>query len=211
MNRRAFTLLETVLALAVAVVLLAAVFSFLHTLSKRRTQMVDAAVRQRAIGACVDQIDADLSACIAGDAALGAGIRGDAGSLSILARGVLLDRAAAGQPSGAADLQVVSYSFDRQSGQVRATRGAATRPAGPESAGETVAAGIRRLRFRYSDGRSWSSQFDSLAKGRLPVAIEIAVWFGAVDPAEPTGPVELPAPDRIRVVAIPDAVTESGS
>ena len=42
-----------------------------------------------------------------------------------------------------------------------------------------------RERRRYSDGTTWRDSFDSGSSGALPVAIEVAVWFG--DPSVATG------------------------
>jgi hypothetical protein len=44
--------------------------------------------------------------------------------------------------------------------------------------------GVGFLRLRYYDGERWSASFDSGAAGALPVAVEVAVWFGPPGPRE---------------------------
>ena len=90
---------------------------------------------------------------------------------------------------------------------------------------------MARVRFRYHDGTSWTASYDSLRTGRLPAAVEVAVWYDpwpgddapAPDAAgrEPfddrfgdafderafalesdLAPVDDPWPDRVRVIAI---------
>ena len=36
---------------------------------------------------------------------------------------------------------------------------------------------VYKVRFRYHDGTSWLDTFDSRSYGRLPLAVEIAIWF----------------------------------
>ncbi|USN98212.1 MAG: type II secretion system protein [Phycisphaeraceae bacterium] len=100
---------------------------------------------------------------------------------------------------------------------------------------------VRAVRFRYSDGRAWRKSFSSSRE--LPVAIEVAIWFGAdtdaddadtgatrsdmsglddgsalldsklaseaqADPLAQEDSTPTTEPDRVRVIAIPDARDE---
>ncbi len=88
--------------------------------------------------------------------------------------------------------------------------------------------------MRYVDGKEWKQSFDSVGAGALPVAVEVAVWFGApkadpgaAKPATRGGAVEkseddgaarqetdaatVPSrePDRLRVIVVPDGPVAS--
>ncbi len=60
-----------------------------------------------------------------------------------------------------------------------------------ETAGTFTSVGgpVFLVRFRYHDGSGWRDSVDSLAADRLPVAVEVAVWFdpwpGIRPPSEP--------------------------
>jgi len=47
---------------------------------------------------------------------------------------------------------------------------------------DLIVSRVRRLRFRYHGGRSWRSSFDTLGEGRLPAAVEVAIWFDTRSP-----------------------------
>lgn len=232
--RRATTLLELIVALALGAALLVAVFAFLGDLLSTRERIRTGATRQASIAALFDRLDADLAMAIAADARGGAGSSGVVGgpsSLALLTRGVLVDPTSG--PAALRDLQRTEYRFERDAHRLSARRSAATTAASGEwfdFDGE-----IEALRFRYHDGENWLETFHSAAAGGLPVAVEVSVWFvpsAAVDAAEATrdGAVdgadvatidepanaraeigadtpELPRrpPDRRRVIAVPDA------
>ena len=100
------------------------------------------------------------------------------------------------------------------------------------------------MRFRYYDGTRWLESFDSLQEGRLPIAVEVMVWFrpwpgdlqaedrempdtetaerrtfdssGGFDElafarASDLDQFDEPAPDRFRVITIPDARPQNNS
>ncbi|NOG54405.1 MAG: type II secretion system protein [Planctomycetes bacterium] len=114
-------------------------------------------------------------------------------------------------------------------------------PTAQSGGGGVIAGDIGLIRFRYHDGSNWVDSFDSWAKGRLPAAIEVSVWFHplpqseqdlpaefGMDQGEPDamgdGPSEpdlfgedefampgteseLPPPDLVRLVLVPDGPT----
>lgn len=202
MTRRAkaFTLLETLLALALILVLCAAVFAFLLALGERRKGIESAGERRHALQTVLSRMSADLAGAIAGDASLGAGVVGTGRSFRVLTRSVDLDAAMRGAPESSADLLACEYRFE--GGQIVASRRAVGADGVPEPRVERACDGVRLVRLRYHDGRSWSDAFDSAAAGHLPRAVEVRVWTGsaAADRDEPRG-----APDELMVVAIPDA------
>lgn len=204
---RAFSLVEVLLALAISLLLGAAVLSLLLNLGRRRTTILSLAGEQQSTGVFLHRLEADLSAALAGDGAVGAGVKGTGTELSLLTRGVVLGGVVQGRGASVlGDLQGSRYVFDREGGVLKARRWTAGRGSGESGEFEVVSSRIRRLRFRYFDGREWKSGFDSLAEGALPVAVECAVWTGT--PASQTnaaaGGERWGAPDRLRVVVVPD-------
>jgi prepilin-type N-terminal cleavage/methylation domain-containing protein len=212
MRRRAFTLFELLITLGIVAMLSGAIMAFFWSLLDRRAAITLAAARQQGAGALIERIECDLSCGIAGDQQAGAGIRGNGASLTLLSRGVWMPEA--GRRSALGDLQGAEYSFDRSAGIARCRRWIAGEQDSAEP--ETICENVALLRFRYYDGSRWSAAFDSLERGELPVAIEVALWFGvpgeeSAQPAQQGGESEkerpaLPIrdPDRVRLVIVPD-------
>ncbi len=117
-----------------------------------------------------------------------------------------LARRGVNDPAVFGDLQSAEYRFDDPSGHIEIARGPAggqarARPAAREAARGAASTDARNarepngdrmetggtfmsvggpvflVRFRYHDGSGWRDSFDSLAADRLPVAVEVAVWF----------------------------------
>jgi len=192
MTRRAaatgFTLLETILVLALIGMLAGAIFGFLRDITGRRDALARATADGQAGSTVIERIEADLTAGIAGGGgALGAGVKGDDHSLRLLTRGV--DLPAGGTTHG--DLQASEYSF--ADGVLKARRWNIGTAGAAPPAFEMVCDHIEALRFRYYDGSEWRTSFDSLSADSLPVAVEVAVWFGT--PKPPEDPTLQPAPE----------------
>lgn len=170
-RRRGFTLLEVLLAIALTMVIAGTAMALASTLLTRRTQIDDAAARDRGIAILMDQVEQDLMGVVAGTKGE-VGFVGSEREMTLRVRGVTLRHE---------DLIEARYRFVTggegalKPGRVVAKRGAS----GME---ETLADGVALLRLRYHDGVSWVDSFDSGSKGTLPWAVEVAVWFG--DPAE---------------------------
>lgn len=201
---RAFTLVETLLTLAIIVMLAGSVFSFMWGLLSRRDSIVTAAADSQASSAVLERIEADLLCAVVGDSKTGAGVSGTGTRLKILSRGVGLN--AAGTDGPAWDLHGSEYVFAGEGGGLQARRWAAN--GGPPGALEPVSERVERMEVRYHTGREWATSFDSLASG-LPVAVEVSLWFGrprSEGEAEAAGD-EPPRrePDRRRVIVIADA------
>jgi hypothetical protein len=227
MKRRAFTLLEMVLGLALVAALLGAMIGFVWNLLDRRETLVRGARDVQAGCAIVERMESDLVAGLAGDGGMGAGVVGDATKLKLLSRGVWL--AVEGSDAARAahrDLQGTEYAFDAASGKLTARRFSGSSGQGTM---EVLSDRVHRVRLRYYDGRAWRTSFDSLREGGLPVAIEVAVWFtglgnettavaskdgqkGSMDDADASKVESKDAnqekkwgePDRLRVIVVPD-------
>ncbi len=238
MRRRGFTLLEVLISIALISILLGSLFAFLHDLLQSRSRALQYTARQLAAATLIQRVEAELASCIVGDGTSGAGVKGDATSLSILSRGVAVHLAEDGTESGVlGDLQQTEYRFDDEAAEIevrRMTPGG--RPGGRPDPAFVSIGPVHRLRFRYHDGTGWSDSFDSLAADRLPQAVEVTVWYhpwpgeqeitpeapaerltfdatGGFDDAayarqSDMGSFDEPRPDRFRVIVIPDASSE---
>ncbi|HMN96409.1 MAG TPA: hypothetical protein PKC43_11120 [Phycisphaerales bacterium] len=232
--RRAITLVELLVSIAMVLLLLGALFTFVGDLLAARARVRTVGERQAMVSMLIDRIEQDLAMAIVGDPALGAGVAGTSETLTLLTRGVL-----PGDPDPAAalaDMHRHEYRFEADARHATARRSAPRRaPADGSSrrsaeAAIVVAAPLEGLRFRYFDGRTWQDSFDSLQRRALPMAVEVAIWFeGAAEGAageeldvaaelgmetalapddrlaDDAGAAPARRPDRLRVIAIPDA------
>ncbi len=182
-SRRAFSLFEAMLAVVLVASLSGAVFTFLFNLGRQRDGVESATDALRGASALIEAIEGDALGVIAGDAGAGSGVVGDETSLTLLTRGIAppVLGARAGRTVG--DLQGVEYRFAPDSGSLSARRWNAGDAQGQEQSA-ILATGVARLRLRYFDGTAWKGSFDSRRDAGLPVAIEVAIWFGIPDGLE---------------------------
>jgi len=178
-RRRGMTLFEAIISLGLAVALLGAAFFFLANLLDSRERARENARRHASATALLDRLESDLVMAVAGDAALGGGVTGDATSIRILTRGVLLRLG--DSRATLADLVRHEYRFNAATRRIDATRAGAR---GGAAITHTFEGDVARLRYRYYDGSTWSDSFDSLAQGGLPVAIEVSLWYPLPPAAE---------------------------
>lgn len=201
MTRRGFTLLEVLLSLALIAMLSAGVMGFLWDLLGRRDDLNRTLVDTQAGAALLERMESDILCGLAGDQGA-AGVKGSSTSLVLLTRGVALP--VEGE-SAAGDLQGSEYVFEGRALKARRWAG----DAAPTGTLESVSPHVQAVRFSYFDGSAWKGSFDSAAADGLPVAIEIALWFGDAAPAESSdgspraGPPRR-EPDRLRVIVVPD-------
>jgi hypothetical protein len=167
------------LAVALVAGLSGGVFSFLFNLGRNRDGVERATDSLRGAAALMEGIEADAVGVVAGDGDGGAGVVGTETSLTLLTRGVSPPVLGSGLEGVIGDLQGVEYRFDASQGALTARRWDALAGEGGGSP-SVLARGVSRIRLRYFDGSGWRASFDSGAAGALPVAIEVAVWFGAV-------------------------------
>lgn len=205
------TLLEVLLAIGIGAALAVGVGGFIGELMSGRDRVLTSAERFDAGNRMFEALERALSTTMVAGPGEEAGIDGTQETISVLCRAVTVPDPARGLLAPG-DLQRLELRFSPDSGRVRASvRDASLGAAGTQP--QIIASGVRRLRLRYHDGRSWRSEFNTVSAGRLPVAVEIAVWFEDAERREPVSD-DMPAeerpaptrrPDRLRIIAIPDA------
>ena len=232
MTRRGLTLLEVLIALSLGIVLLGSVTTFAWSQLNSRDRILAAANARRSLTLVIDRLEQDLVSVIAGTSDGQPGLRGDRSSIMIHARG-LAPRWSDNPSTMIGDLHRLNIGFDPFSGRIEMIR--SPHQAGSELLEEDPAALpglIRDLSFRYYDGEQWVEQWDSLREGRLPMAVEIAAWYGQPElndqdefdsdfgstmlederliPDSMVSELES-VPDRRRVILIPDAAVTGDS
>lgn len=209
-TRRALTLFEILLAVALIVALTGVLFVFMRNLLSTREAVAERAEEMRAASLLIDRLERDLTATLVGEREAGAGVAGSGEEIRVLTRAVPASLAERGvdDPSILADLQRTEFRFDRQSRELLARRVDAIGEDEAPPEFTAVSRTLGRVRFRYHDGRGWRDEFDSLAANRLPVAVEVAVWYEPW-PGEEPAPSEREAseePEPERETFDPDAV-----
>ena len=219
MKCRGMTLLEVLIAITLGLVLLGSVTSFAWSQLSSRKQVLEAADARRSVTLVIDRLEQDLISAVAGTSDGEPGIKGDTSSITVFSRGVA--------PSWTddpatmiGDLHRLIVSFTSPTGRVEMNRS----PLGEDDRPAILPGTLSDLRLRYFDGEAWQNSWNSLERGGLPVAVEIACWYGRPaeednDPAfdelvsvrqdalqtEKKGSI----PDRMRVILVPDAQPEA--
>ncbi|MBC7835687.1 MAG: type II secretion system protein [Phycisphaerales bacterium] len=180
---RAFTLLEVLIAIAIMAMLLGGLGSFLWAMQSRRQAIGTTSRELHTAGVLFDRIESDLLAGVAGGGGgqSRSGIKGSHDELSVLSRSVWVNAAEGGSMGLGTDLQQTTFRHDGGGGRLlmgRRDAGGAASSAPGWPTEELLSDEVALLRFRYFDGAEWLHSFDSAITGLLPVAIEVAIWFG---------------------------------
>ena len=210
--RRALTLMEMLVALALILALTVAVGSFAETYRQGRDFAVSEAQRDREVDAMFGRL-AEAFSCA--DASVG-GISGSEREVTIHHRGSVLP-AMGSDPKPAdllADAARYQIRFDEQLEEIFTVRSSKNTL--------TWRSPISVMQLRYHNGSSWTDTW-SLAQG-LPVAMECKLWYefdpepetietaeGTIEADVPTlDESEWPRPDRHRIFAPVDPSTTTG-
>lgn len=180
---RGFTLFEVLIALGLAGALLASAFSFYFNLLNTRKRLIERADQQRAADVIIDQIEAGLTTCIVRGGKLGAGVRGNNTSLTIVSSAVSASLADRGvdDPVVFSDLQWAQIDFDAKKRTISMQRRSVAGEDAGRNQSQVLTDRIAKLRFRFYDGSQWRDTFDSVSADALPMAVEVAVWFDLPD------------------------------
>lgn len=143
---RGFTLVETLIAIGLVMVLLGSALSFWASVSAGVERLSGRMETHHAVRLFLERLEPEITCSLVGYASLGGGVKGDTTSLRLLVRGVDLSGVvgddAAGPAAVQSDLQDVSYRFDGGTagfGTLRVSR--ATRGGRSPLAGGMVSAG----------------------------------------------------------------------
>lgn len=212
-----FTLIEVILVLALVVALLAGVGGLSERVLEHRASSRAWTRAQEVAEEVLGTLDRELSTCTIGSTASGPGVRGDATSIRVISRGVTVAEG---------DQIATQLRFDARRGEVEAFRGA-VEGGGAQGPLSVIGGGIEAMRIKYRDRDEWVERFDSLAGPRLPLAVEVEIWFGVPGGASAAAGVDgggsaaasssvggapvVPSrpPDRVRTFAIPDAAEDA--
>lgn len=187
---RGFTLIEVVISLALLVLMSGLLMGFLWNLSRDRRAILNILKVQRTADVVFDRLAEDVAGSLA-TSGVGAGVRGTETSLTLVSRGVFVT--APGTTTQMGDAQTTTIEFVKDAGEITIVHNAGTSGAGTP---EVVSHRVAQLRFRYHDGSSWQTSFDSQSADNLPVAVEVAIWFvtpGSDDVVPPVDPNADPA------------------
>ncbi|MDZ4828807.1 MAG: prepilin-type N-terminal cleavage/methylation domain-containing protein [Phycisphaerae bacterium] len=212
-RRRAFTLFEVLVSIGLIVVLVAAMSAFLQDALRIRARVSETLARGVTAEAVVAELERALETCVVDDAALGTGVRGGPREIEVLRAGLSSWRLGSAEPRRAFEpVERVGIEFRESRNRVAIVRG--------DSNASELPGELFRVQFRYLDDGTWVDRFNSGERGRLPGAVEIAIWFteprgapiAAERPETDEDIVELTTeslPDRRRVIAIPDSASDS--
>ena len=168
--RRGFTLIEVLLAVALILALVTSLGVFVSQVSGSRQEIRARSERESTVTTMFDAVDDAVSTCIARMSDGASGISGDATTLAIGFDSTTIQRALEDDPErvlvpgGHLDIR-----FEPQSGRLSLTR--------DDDRMRTMPSSFFALRYRYHDGRSWRTEWDSVGMNGLPHAIECSVWF----------------------------------
>jgi type II secretory pathway pseudopilin PulG len=216
----AFTLVEVVLAISLAIGILVIALGFYQQATSLRGQIIEASERLSTIRLLMDRLTADLRAARAHD---WEGFNGDSASLRFVKSEALI-------PSGwtrnepSSDLRLVSFGVttgldgtntvvtgltrsERPALEPRQTRAAATAPLESASTNNPVNAAVaiepltdvvKFLRFRFWDGTAWLDAWSDVVP---PLGVEVS--FGLDPQPDDALPEEYPFELFRRVIALP--------
>ncbi len=210
MTRRAFTILEVLIGLSLLIVLVAGAYGLLLQLHTRQQEVARLAARNTIGTIIIDAAERAVLTCVADAGADGPGVSLTDSTLRIVYRDLSPDMPPTDDAFSTRARLAIIHHPDARTAEVTVTHGA--------RAPTTTIANIERIRFRAHDGDDWLAEFDSRVAGRLPVAIEVAVWFATPGASMPAGdedaadePRAWREPDRLRVIAVFDCAAEEPS
>lgn len=196
--RRGFTLLELVIAMAIAATIALVLYSTLSTAFKARTSVLNQTAMMREAAIALDLVEADIENATppTAEPTAPAGrvfgpMYGEADTLSLftLGRDFQQTTTATGNNSNAQRNDVfangvrqVSFSLAAEQGNagknalVRSVQRNVLSTAGEAAEDESLVGGLAALTFRYYDGSQWADRwYTDEESNYLPLAIEVSI------------------------------------
>jgi len=189
MKRRGTTLLETLLALAITALVLAALTGFGARTRAARIHATAAAERVALARTVLLRLTAELESARPAGARVTTAL--DTGWSTLELTTTTRDA----QPLPANDAHRIDYRVDASEGSAVLVRRESTRPQTTDPPEDPLLDHIERFRVRCFDGQTWS---ETWAGGPLPAAVEVQLAFGdgRGGREELTTAVALPAAER---------------
>lgn len=206
MSRRGFTILEVIIGLSLLIVLVAGAYGMLLQLHTRQREIARYATRNTVGTTIIDALERALLTCVADGGPDGPGVSLTGGTVRIVYRDISPDLPTTQDAFASRARLAIIHNNGSGAAEITVTHGGKT--------ATTTIPGIERIRFRAHAGEGWTEEFDTRRAGRLPAAVEIAIWFsrpggsapasGAIE-ATPDEPRAWREPDRLRVIAVFDS------
>jgi len=200
-GRRAFTLLEVVLSLAIAVVLVAAMYHVMFQLASATERGDRVAEQAQLARTLLDRIAADIRASASGTGVYNAGMNGDGESLQLFAHVVpaeldFREQEWAPPPVGNCDLVEINYFLQHEDEEdpespviglarsVRRQLGALEIDEETDTVTELLAEEVAAIRFRYALRGEWIGFWQGSRGMGAPRAVEIVMVVRQWDPEQ---------------------------
>ncbi|MEM1185617.1 MAG: hypothetical protein AAGI53_11545 [Planctomycetota bacterium] len=186
-QRRAFSLLEVLLALGLIVALSASIYTFLFELLDRRSRVLEETSAAGASSVLFDHLQSALAGAVVSAVDESGkpmpGLSGSSTEITVRSRAVIGVDADNASPRG--DVRVSQIRFDAESGTLSAS---AWGGFGSREGSDPILENLRDVRLRYHDGDRWSDSFNSVSAGQLPMLVELRLWAGR--PPDPEADIE---------------------
>lgn len=184
MKRRAFTLLELILALAITVIIAATLVTALHTAYRAWGSAQRAMVAARTTGIITQIIGRDLENALQPNGILASDFVGSTESLSFY---TTTPEPAAAVPG---DIKRVEYGLvagnDGRDELVRRLNTNLLQTIETDPVDEPLCRGVTLLEITYFDGETWTESWDSTAQDNLlPLAVRVSFEIARTSNATP--------------------------
>ena len=185
-RRRAFTLLEMLLATTIVALLAGSLYAAMSTAFKARRTALASVDDVRKVNTAMELLRADLLATVPPRATLSGSFVGQAGGglTGAISDGLTFSAAVTDvQPgAGVGDIKKIEYACQTStSGTMDLVRRVTTNllsQVTAEPKEEVLCRGLASFTLRYYDGTNWATEWDSTKTNALPTAVEVTLGLG---------------------------------